>query len=978
MGINLNDIREAMKEVFHPDDFVINESSAESSNRWIQAVPKKLLDYSGIHYEVLQHGEDFYVELHFELYKNQLPDIREKLTNIFVKNRRQYEMYTYYSSVFWKARSPVVDTKTLGDDLKSLYDLTNNLLCGEDVDWGRIEEECPLPANARLELSAPVSLAKIASMIAEGESKVDVAEKGDALVMPAVQRGRVWNAARCATLWDSILNDFPIGSFSVKRQSQNEKVFDLLDGQQRATTIALGFDDNFNLESDTSNRPILWLDINPVHKDGDLKYAFRVTTPSQPWGYSSESSETSNELLPQQSRYEACARAEKAAREDTKIFNIDSDSGKPTTTSLFPSEAVYPVPFSSLRKYVDECKGEYSLKCFIDKQAGVWKNALNEDCAPDEGVFRDLCGRIKEILTSYTVFLLDAGNVADQDIALYFTRIGKGGVVPSNEELAYSILKSKLDVSFRNTVEEIVETYGLSSAYRVASLWIRLYRSVSGKDGGQSTLYSGSVFDEAVKIGRDKKEKEDLLKFGDVFNSRIKCLDDLLFRSKTKGGLVDDCRPLTQWHRCRYCQEDDGNVYLFLLIAIGDDRFHQTWLAGLAELLFGYATSISYAANKILAEGPTVAIARLLVESRYRTRRMSLPCRPKEIEDMIEGLNRCREVKEWYDSISNDSLKWQLSEGYGSTGRKRSFNILLRACRKSNGGFSYNPNVGVWSEDNCPWDYDHIMPHSLVDRMKKSKEKEVCAWLVNSIGNLAPLPFRVNRSLSNSRRKNDYPNAGEITQADLCLNGDDVAAMWNDEGDINVMKFARFVVTRYANVYKDWFEGLNINEILDWDGDLKEWEKFPGARVVCSRLNIINAIKNMVGDDNYEIRYVDGDVEVLADSVQDVLGRDYVTLSKDCGEYSIALSRGRTEGGNWEIGVRKAPSKTGFNPDVMARITAWLKQNNNCDDFENWSTSQWWCIGKEYGQIDIDNCDNICKELKALDERIEQLLKEHC
>ena len=57
--------------------------------------------------------------------------------------------------------------------------------------------------------------------------------------LPALQRGFVWKASQIESLWDSILRGFPIGSFLLSR-SEDEKLF-LLDGQQRATSLAIGF-----------------------------------------------------------------------------------------------------------------------------------------------------------------------------------------------------------------------------------------------------------------------------------------------------------------------------------------------------------------------------------------------------------------------------------------------------------------------------------------------------------------------------------------------------------------------------------------------------------------------------------------------------------------------------------------------------------------------------------------------------------------
>jgi len=57
--------------------------------------------------------------------------------------------------------------------------------------------------------------------------------------LPALQRGFVWKVSQMESLWDSILRGFPVGSLLLSKHDNGE--YDLLDGQQRATSIALGY-----------------------------------------------------------------------------------------------------------------------------------------------------------------------------------------------------------------------------------------------------------------------------------------------------------------------------------------------------------------------------------------------------------------------------------------------------------------------------------------------------------------------------------------------------------------------------------------------------------------------------------------------------------------------------------------------------------------------------------------------------------------
>ena len=61
-------------------------------------------------------------------------------------------------------------------------------------------------------------------------SKVDI---------PNVQRGFVWKPSQIENLWDSLLRGYPVGAFVMTPKSDGN--FEILDGQQRATSISLGF-----------------------------------------------------------------------------------------------------------------------------------------------------------------------------------------------------------------------------------------------------------------------------------------------------------------------------------------------------------------------------------------------------------------------------------------------------------------------------------------------------------------------------------------------------------------------------------------------------------------------------------------------------------------------------------------------------------------------------------------------------------------
>jgi len=108
--------------------------------------------------------------------------------------------------------------------------------------------------------------------------------------LPSIQRGFVWKSKQIEDLWDSILRGYPIGSFLFSKTG--DKLY-LMDGQQRATSIFLGYFDPFSPNGLTKawaikgELPVVWIDLKPKTKPDTSKYLIRLTTNSHPWGYQS-------------------------------------------------------------------------------------------------------------------------------------------------------------------------------------------------------------------------------------------------------------------------------------------------------------------------------------------------------------------------------------------------------------------------------------------------------------------------------------------------------------------------------------------------------------------------------------------------------------------------------------------------------------------------------------------------------------------
>ncbi len=977
--MEFNEMKECFKRCFAQygnDDF-----SSPNDAKWIYAVVRPELAekdeaLKGFHYELIARGagagEEYYVELHFEMYKHQYGELRAALTSKFAEkeNRRKILATSYFSSLMWRVRTPIFDHQDIVEDVDLLRTAVREVLEQQSKTMNSSESAFQDKPEEELVLPCPLSIGKIAEMLSEGAKAPRNHANANSLTIPSVQRGKVWNAARIETLWDSIFRGFPIGALSVWHNKEKPHAYELLDGQQRATAIALGFENFPDYDSRSRYDSILWIDLEACRGDDGTQYRFFVTTASQPWGYAESSSETRNSLLSASERRTAANALDKW--EENQI--------KPYPFQLSPVKAKYPVPYTLLRQFAEENDNRtfVDFRKWLEPRINKFLSEILGTFTPTEKVeenFRLLCKKVSVISKDYTVFLLDASSVTENDIALYFTRIGKGGVVPSDEELAYSVLKSKLTPCFRSVIQCVHAKYGLASESRIAHLAIRLFKSESKKkDSLSPQFYSGSAFSVVMDMCKEENaaEKEDFADFIEhSFEQRVQT--------------VEENYSLTQWHCARYASERNGDAFLLLLLAAGNvGLFGNCNVKGLAELLFGYASHIDYAVRKMLEQGVTLAIANLAKETYYGRPRLSLPIAPEKLDgipsDSIDSLLK------WKNS--NSDVAQALAEGYSNSRNNHAYNILLYACRESelNNRFNYDPNLGLWSEENLPWDYDHIMPHSTIEKMTDPAQS-ICEWLKNSMGNLAPLPFSLNRKLSDSARNENYPccdsdKRKQLYQKQLCLgeDGGSIASMWGSDGQIDPLKFCTTTIRRYRQIYTCWYRELGLDRLLDFRKALEEkaGPDLEIRKIAQHRYSVFSKIQSKLAGMNLNFTYK----RVIADNREqeireDELCREFcvdqvITLSQDVNGVSVALSKYGIRG-DWEVGLRKCGDDSSTTKSTYAKVKMLLPSSdidsqNLCKDGERW----WYWQEEVPDQLD-DLEPDLAKRLVALARFAERL-----
>lgn len=893
-----------------------------------------------IHYELIRQGSEFFIELHAETSCKSIPKWKE-LRDVLDGDKRHYLHYTYYSSNYWRSRNPVVGRDDVKNDLAYMAGIVEPVFANSTD----VANLLPKYDSSSFEsLPFQRNLKEVASML-----------DADTLHMPAVQRGKVWNAARIETLWDSIFRGFSIGALLCKRAG--EKRVDLLDGQQRSNAIALAYD-SFPPKQRAAS--ILWIDVNPkdtVITNGQKKFAFCVTTPSQPWGYGDSSDETRNALL---SAFQKRDAIEKLKRFSPNLTWHD-EKEKPYPGELYPYNAGCAVPFSLLREFLeswveidnpecpsfnhflDWCAEKKSVNLQVDKEDNHWwnwlklvqdQNGLQNPKQWDAVISRSADGRVGRIkqLHSYCIPFLDAGDIGDDEIATYFTRIGRGGVRPSDEELAYSVLKSHLGDKFRNKIEEIHERYGLAQPSRIAHLAVRCFRSAKTGEG-RTIFCSSPVLEEAIKMCRTVAStigasEEAVESGGKEEFQKFVCdggLDALL--AKVEMAVFKAPYGLTHWHRTRYCQYNNGDIFLFLLLTIRDNLFDFDLLAATAELLYEKASHPTQTIRFILSEGLSEGLAHSMRETYYGSSRLWTPVLPAAVQKVVESAKSELESNESTSTIrktaSDTGIAELISTGYNS---QQAYGMLLYSCQtEANGRFSYDKNSGVWAEDNCPWDYDHILPHSWIDRMS-GEFSDICQWLKNSLGNLAPLSFEMNRSLSDKPRDRFYPycekperesSAAQI-QEDYCIDGNALEKMRAFANDKDAQHaFIVGTLCRLSELYKKWYYGLKFNELLTFQNE--KWYVNAG---IIRRRQMLETLTQRPDCSGFSLRYYSADgkrmpIGMIHETDTDWFVWDWASIFMEKGSYAIELSIDR-QCRHYEVGIARLSIGDGVALDESA------------------------------------------------------------
>ena len=614
------------------------------------------------------------------------------------------------------------------------------------------------------------------------------------VTLPSVQRGFVWKPNQVENLWDSILRGYPIGSFLLSDTENG--AYDLMDGQQRATTIFLGCFNPFT-QSDEANAwsikgelPIVWLDICPNNKPSTSEYLIRVVTRAHPWGYRADDN---TKILSQGDRRSALALFRKHPDNTTNGYTCFEN------TTIFPHDACMPLPlaffFESQNSGEIIQKAQDHLPNYIKTKHGGFQNKADflEKLTTQSPRLDELIGNINPLANSFCIHCNTIKKSVllkeNEETPTLFVRINSAGTNLTGDDLVYSVYKSIFPRA-KELVESTREVLSFIAPNQIIALAARIAWSET-----HSHVYTPKM---GVKAFQARISEP-------VFSEKM-----YEFICETKAVLMHARNVLLA------PISTDGNLPPVLIKQLVKSH----------DLFYAFVYWLRQHKNHAIdARLELRMIAKLLTISWFGTdgKKMVANNWSKFINEFFwdEPLTGYPvaiyppSVLDWDNITENQQhwlhvLRWQ-----------RGRDLVLFAQRAFiNRAFPDFNQLENLDDTNTPWDWDHIYPRDWV--YKKHCDKNIKGW-ENVSGNFRAISLEQNRSESDHISPADRLKDPKQRENDFVLESDwqywqKITARTND---------AQLVVTgiktRTKNIYQKFWDDLRLADL------------FPAPEIVTSR-----------------------------------------------------------------------------------------------------------------------------------------------
>ncbi len=577
-------------------------------------------------------------------------------------------------------------------------------------------------------------MSRIINSFSLKEISAKSSEDGYQIDIPSLQRGLVWKPKQVEFLWDSILRLFPIGGFVLFEN--NIKSYNLMDGQQRFESIRIGFE-----YPTIKSTAILWLDVCPGNINGSTrKYFIKATTVSHPWGYKNDDDCS---VLSAADRRGAL---KKYYGDEEK--NIYKDEISLLDTYPFMSKLPIPLSFFLNSDISSKEKFTTAIESKIENMTVSWKNefwnqenkkVLSEFVEKNFNTFESLSDyRVPFSLLRKDSFENDIiENEGQSNLEILFNRLNTGGTRISKSDLSYSAIKAYWG-NIKDKNNELAQ--GLMPPQSLVMLLFRLILTISKRDPNK--------MEPALSIKRIRE----LARLENNANIRYTIID---FYEKEAEYTLKNAKTalyeIPSFIQMKIIQ-DKPEIFLLLLflstmkIDLGDLN-----VSGLTLLLYWFCNDLPNSINIIysrIKEDENTSTCKEHIQAALielmSSDKLSIIYSPGEIRSAVLGNN------DFVNSFK-ETLEYQFIQ-------KIFYNkaILLFAQKEflKEKFSNFNPaDTIAWEDHNTPWDYDHILPRSWSYNKGRTESKSIVDFWLNTIGNLAAIPYEINRSKSD---KNIY------------------------------------------------------------------------------------------------------------------------------------------------------------------------------------------------------------------------------
>ncbi len=704
------------------------------------------------------------------------------------------------------------------------------------------------------------------------------------VALPMIQRGSVWKPRQIIMLWDSLLRGMPIGSLMLSRlnavdkhgktilvrrvgSTQLQPVPDgggaaLIDGQQRTLAMLLGWP---NPSADQTQNRTLWVDFADKPAPEHL-FRMHVTSTAHPYGFTKADP---NAKLSLQDR-----------REARKSLPTDSQ---------FPWDSHFPMRLTDLiQTYLD-----------MDRDALKWKDAVLEKLR-EAKLHREKSWHHFENCTScnalnrfceclHDLFALKIALIAipdkcfteseaqegdDPALAVLFKRVGTGGTELSNADYVYSVIKHHLPETFQ-LVESIASGNGFSRLLGPTDIVMTAVRLVAAEMG--MTDFESPNKDNFDSLRKNSKFLENflhLVQSGRLSKALNALTDGLKFNPENSTadpglpmhGFILCSRPVLQillrWVLAATNEDVDNDAQfaqvvansreemlrfvLYAYLALPDIGRASTWAFSWIKNTRKDTVKDTEDVSQILFPGREI-VRHLIDRSVIENRTVAWPLPAKEVFQMLAISKGCEITKPMLGGerfqIKDDASPvirqaMNVFHRWWGNGNRYQHVMLLWLQRSYVDRIENNP-AEVRSDDEVPYDYDHICPSNhwggwtgitshdrLLDFLAKAGNRGH-VHIGNSIGNLRVWYASDNRSDGDKSavekltfKSGGIDATGNNLIVDSAIHADQVA-FWSacsGKGSADswtaerALAFQSAVEHRACDLYARYFDELNFSE----------------------------------------------------------------------------------------------------------------------------------------------------------------------